>query len=87
MVLKSANYTNRFRISWKDYFKYQVYIKLTYVIITSCVVLNSSDPDIYVYLELCKQKRSAKQRDDGLEFSRVPYSDPKQKQASARDGN
>ena len=25
--------------------------------------------------------------DDVLEFSRVPYSDPKQKRASARDGN
>ena len=35
-------------------------------------------------LKLCKQKRRA---DDELEFSRVPYSDPKQKRASARDGN
>ena len=41
-----------------------------------------------------QQKRRAKQReeyfqsrDDELEFSRVPYSDPKQKRASARDGN
>ena len=46
-----------------------------------------SHGDIYVYLELCKQKRRAKQRNDELEFSRVPYSDPKQKRASARDGN
>ena len=43
--------------------------------------------DIYVYLELCKQMRKAKQRNDELEFSRVPYSDPKQKRASASDGN
>ena len=35
-----------------------------------------SHGDIYVYLELCKQKRRA---DDVFEFSRVPYSDPKQK--------
>ena len=31
--------------------------------------------------------KRAKQRDDKLEFSCVPYSDPKQKRASARDGN
>ena len=36
------------------------------------------------FTELCKQKRRAKQRNDELEFSRVPYSDPKQKRASAR---
>ena len=51
------------------------------------VKLKRSHGDIYVYLELCKQKIRAKQRDDELEFSRVPYSDPKQKRASARDGN
>ena len=42
-----------------------------------------SHGDVYVYLDLCKQKRRA---DDVLEFSHVPYSDPKQKRASARDG-
>ena len=40
--------------------------------------------EIYIYLELYKQKRSV---DVELEFSRVPYSDPKQKRTSARDGN
>ena len=59
-------------------------------------MFNRSHGDIYVYLELCKQKRRAKQReeylqsqsrDDELEFSRVPYSDPNQNQASARDGD
>ena len=49
--------------------------------------LKRSHGNIYVYLEVCKQKRRAKQRDDELEFSLVPYSDPKQKGASARDGN
>ena len=39
------------------------------------VKLKRSHGDIYLYLELCKQKRRAKQRDDELEFSRVPYSD------------
>ena len=35
-----------------------------------------------------KQKRRADDaRDDVLEFSRVPYSDSKQKRASAREGN
>ena len=48
------------------------------------VRIKRSHGDIYVYLELCKQKRRA---DDVLEFSRVPYSDPKQKRAFARDGN
>ena len=57
-------------------------------------MFNHFHGDIYVYLELCKQKRRAKQReeypqsrDEELEFSRVPYSDPKQKRASARVGN
>ena len=44
------------------------------------VELKRSHGEIYVYLELYKQKRRA---DDELEFSRVPYSDPKQKRASA----
>ena len=48
------------------------------------VELKRSDGEIYVYLELYKQKRRA---DDELEFSRVPYRDPKQKRTSARDGN
>ena len=48
------------------------------------VELKRSHGKIYVYLELYKQKRRA---DDELEFSRVPYSDPKQKRASALDGN
>ena len=38
-----------------------------------------SHGDIYVYLELCKQKRRAEQRNNELEFSRVPYSDPQKK--------
>ena len=79
MVLKSANYTNlespgrtssSIRRKNND-------IRNHYV----CGVKRSHG-DIYVYLELCKQK----ERDDELEFSRVPYSDPKQKRASARDG-
>ena len=38
MVLKSANYTNRFRISWKDIFKYQIYeFKNAYIIITYAI--------------------------------------------------
>ena len=48
------------------------------------VELKRSHGEIYVYLELYKQKRRA---DDELEFSRVPYSDPKQKRASGLDGN
>ena len=46
-------------------------------------MFNCSHGDINVYLELCKQKRRAKQReeylqsrDDELEFSRVPYMIP-----------
>ena len=39
------------------------------------VELKRSHGEIYVYVELYKQKRRA---DDELEFSRVPYSDPKQ---------
>ena len=31
--------------------------------------------------------QTKRRADDVLEFSRVPYSDPKQKRASARDGN
>ena len=57
-------------------------------------MFNHSHGDIYVYLELCKQKRRAKQREeylqsrvDKLEFSRIPYSDRKQKWASAHDVN
>ena len=56
------------------------------------VQFNRSHGDILI--ELCKQKRRGKQReeyfqsrDDELEFSRVPYSDPKQNRAFARDGN
>ena len=61
MVLKSANYINRFRISWKDIFKYQIYgktdIRNHYVM--RSVKLKRSHGD----LELCKQKKRAKQRD------------------------
>ena len=39
---------------------------------------------LLVFRIVRKQKRRAKQRDE-LDFSRVPYSDPKQKRASARD--
>ena len=54
-------------------------------------MFNCSHGDIYVYLN-CANKRgelknTSQSRDDELEFSRVPYSDPKQKRASARDGN
>ena len=31
--------------------------------------------------------QTKRRADDVLEFSRVPYSDPKQKRASAHDGN
>ena len=55
MVLKSANYTNRFRISWKDIVKYQMYDKTD---IRNHYVMRSVKRfhgDIYEYLELCKQ--------------------------------
>ena len=84
----AQKYTNRFRISWKDIFRYQIYTKHETDIrnhyVMPSVRLKRSHNDIYVYLELCKQKRRA---DDELEFSRVPYTDPKQKRESARDGN
>ena len=48
------------------------------------VELKRSHGEIYVYLELHKTKEG--RADDEFEFSRVPYSDPKQKWASARDG-
>ena len=95
MVLKSASYTNHFRISWKDIFRYQIKhksdIRNHYVIWSA--MFNRSHGDIYVYLELCKQKRAKQQeeylqsRDNELEFSRVPYSDSKQKRASACGDN
>ena len=55
MNLKSASYINRFRISWKDIFRYQIYhktdIRNHYVIWSA--MFNCSHGDIYVYLELC----------------------------------
>ena len=74
MVLKSANYTNRFRISWKDIFKYRIKHKtdIRHHYVMRSVKYKRSHGDVYVHLELCKRRRRAKQRDDELELSRVP---------------
>ena len=49
--LKGANYTNRFRISWKDIFRYDTNICNHYVIWSA--ILNRSHGDIHIYLESC----------------------------------
>ena len=38
-------------------------------------------------LRIFRIVQTKRRADEVLEFSRVPYSDPKQKRASARDGN
>ena len=70
-----------------------------YVYLELCSVINRWDFAMLFFYFFFKmpsrqQKRRAKKReeylqsrDDDLEFSRVPYSDSKQKRASARDGN